>query len=330
MDYRKYSAKDFALDKKFQDWVLAGDASARDFWMKWIKENPTKQTEIDEAKALVKLSGLSTDEVANEGYLKIWSNLQGAASRELALRRRNKFIRAAAVFLVFAVAIAYLFFNRTGQFVQHQTAFDETKVISLPDGSTVTLNANSIIRFESSLAKASERVVFLDGEAFFEVAKTADQKRFEVNTDNDVTVEVLGTVFNVDARKGKPTEVLLQEGKVKINHGEENVILQPGEKAALTSAGRLYVATAGLDEQNVKLGWKNGDFVFNDTPLSQICYELEDDYGLNVVVTDSSINQHRITAKVSGRNVDVLFRVLSETLGIKINQNGNEVVISPD
>lgn len=330
MDYRKYSAKDFALDKKFQDWVLAGDASARDFWMKWIKENPGKETEIDEAKELVKLSGLSNDEVANEGYLKTWSNLQRAASRELALRRRNKFIRAAAVFLVFAVAIAYLLFNRTGQFVQHQTAFGETKVISLPDGSTVTLNANSIIRFENSLAEASERVVFLDGEAFFDVAKTADQKRFEVNTGNGVTVEVLGTVFNVDARKGKSTEVLLQEGKVKISRGEENVILQPGEKAALTSAGRLFVSSAGIEEQNVKLGWKNGDFVFNDTPLSQIFYELEDDYGLNVVVTDSSINQNRITAKVSSRNVDVLFKVLSETLGIKINQNGNEVVISPD
>lgn len=329
MDYRKYTAKDFALDKKFQDWVLAGESSARDFWLRWIQENPGKQKEIDEARELVKLSGLSTDSDANESYLSTWSILKQSAGRELVVRRRNKFMKVAAVFLVFALAATYFLLNRPGQFVQHQTAFGETKVITLPDGSTVTLNTNSVLKFGNDLANASERVVSLDGEAFFEVTKSSNKKTFHVNTLNGVSVEVLGTVFNVDARRGKSTEVFLQEGKVKISHSDENVVLQPGEMAALTS-GKLLVSTADIDEQNAKLGWKSGNFVFNDTPLSQIFYDLEDDYGLTVVVTDSAINQKRITAKVSGRNVNVLFKVLSETLDIKINQDGKRVVISPD
>jgi ferric-dicitrate binding protein FerR (iron transport regulator) len=328
MDYKDYSAKDFALDKKFQNWVLREDSSASDFWTNWLKENPGKEAEITEARELIKLSGLSSNEEENEAYLRTWSILQQKARHEVAVKRRNNLVRVAAVFAGFIAVVAYLLLNQPGAGRNYQTAFGEIQKISLPDGSVVTLNGNSVLKIEDDLTQAKDRIVTLEGEAFFEIAETKDRKSFQVLTGNGVSVEVLGTVFNVDARDGKSTEVFLQEGKVKISHGADQMILEPGDLAQVTS-GRLAVGQATAEEQNVKLGWKNGQFVFNDTPLSQIVYDLQDDYGLNVVVTDSSLNQKRITAKVSGRNVDVLFKVLSETLDIKINHEGTQVVISP-
>jgi ferric-dicitrate binding protein FerR (iron transport regulator) len=329
MDYKDYSAKDFALDKKFQNWVLREDSSASDFWTTWIKENPGKEAEITEARELIKLSGLSSDEEDNETYLRTWSILHQKASQAVAVKRRNNYVRVAAVFAGFIAVVAYLLINQPGEGRNYQTAFGEIQKISLPDGSVVTLNGNSVLKIKDDLNQAKDRVVTLEGEAFFEIAKTKDRKSFRVSTGNGVSVEVLGTVFNVDARDGKSTEVFLQEGKIKISHGADQMILNPGELAQVESAGRLAVWKATVEEQNVKLGWKNGQFVFNDTPLSQIVYDLQDDYGLHVVVMDSSLNQKRITAKVSGRNVDVLFKVLSETLDIKINREGTRVVISP-
>ena len=93
----------------------------------------------------------------------------------------------------------------------------------LADGTKVWLNAQSTLRF--SYPFDSLRTVYLEGEAYFEVAHNTE-KPFEVRTGEN-TVRVLGTKFNVRAYKEQTYQVTLMEGKVKVNNGSVSEILVP-------------------------------------------------------------------------------------------------------
>jgi ferric-dicitrate binding protein FerR (iron transport regulator) len=96
----------------------------------------------------------------------------------------------------------------------YATPYGTTQQVQLADGSQVVLNANSTLKVSRRLATNSLREVWITGEAFFSVAKTATKSRFVVHT-SQADVEVLGTRFNVQDRRGK-TVILLDEGKVKL------------------------------------------------------------------------------------------------------------------
>ncbi len=96
----------------------------------------------------------------------------------------------------------------------YRTGAGETKNLLLADHSRVTLNANTSLKVSRNWFSGDRREVWLTGEAFFNIQKTPDRQRFTVHTAT-LTVEVLGTKFNVTDRRRK-TRVVLQEGKVKV------------------------------------------------------------------------------------------------------------------
>ena len=120
--------------------------------------------------------------------------------------------------------------------IVYSTGYGERFEIELNDGSLITLNANSEIRWSEDWEKQRNRKVILVGEAFFEVEKQ-DGIPFTVHT-NDVAVEVLGTSFNIDSRKDQ-TDVYLEEGKINLkllsvgdkeNEIERDIIMKPGDQ----------------------------------------------------------------------------------------------------
>jgi ferric-dicitrate binding protein FerR (iron transport regulator) len=78
------------------------------------------------------------------------------------------------------------------------------------------------------------------------------------------------------------------------------------------------------------LAWRDNLFIYNDTPLSGIIQDIEANFGMKVQVTESALMDKRVTAKVSRKNVDVLLQVLGEILDVRIEQNKNEIVVSPN
>ena len=100
----------------------------------------------------------------------------------------------------------------------------------LADGSVVWLNAESELRYPVRFV-GKERKVFVKGEVYFEVAK--DRKRpFRVQVLDEMTVEVLGTHFNVSAYEEDATiETTLAEGRVKVTDGMKSMELVPNEQA---------------------------------------------------------------------------------------------------
>ncbi|QHT66545.1 DUF4974 domain-containing protein [Rhodocytophaga rosea] len=330
MSYQYYTANDFALDPDFRQWVIQPTEENARFWNNWIQEHPGKQAEIATAVELVRVAGLPADAVANQAFLEVWTNLQVNARQQVKTRRIEsvlRYSRMAAIWIGFMLLAGYLFWklDQPAGPVIHTTGFGEIKKITLADGSHITLNANSSIRLaDKNWRNAASREVFLTGEAFFEVAKTKDKKSFTVTTADSIRVQVLGTEFNVNTRREK-TAVYLQSGKVQLKASAIQLVMKPGDFAHYNKDDKqLKVA---LMKEESQLAWKNNLFVFDDTPLLDIAQELEDIYGIKVHISDTFLAQKRFTAKVPRNKVDVLLKVLAETLQVDIKRQNKEVQI---
>jgi transmembrane sensor len=332
MRYSNYSAEDFALDDSFKRWVLNPDDETIQFWNRWRESNPHKEEDIHRATQLVKLAGLRTDNELTTAFLDIWEKIKENAEQQTQQQQqqthgtRNYRGLAAALAAIAVLAAIYILWPAQHTSIEYKTAFGEIKEFILPDGSRVTLNANSQLTFHEDWTN-TKRKVLLKGEAFFDVVHTADDKEFIVETAEDFSVRVLGTEFNVNTRNGNAS-VYLQSGKIALQTVNENITLKPGDFAALNKT-KAVTLTHNAEAEST-LAWRSNLFIYNDTPLSGIIQDIEDNFGMKVQVTEASLMDKRVTAKVSRKNVDVLLQVIGEILDVQIEQNKNQIVVSPN
>lgn len=147
--------------------------------------------------------------------------------------------------------------------------------LTLSDGTKVWVNAMSELRFPTRFGE-TDRKVFLNGEAYFEV--TRDTRRpFKVEV-NGTVVEVLGTHFNINSYKTVTTTVM--EGAVNVIHADRSELLKPGQQARV--AADILVETADIKKV---MAWKNGDFYFKSDGIVDIMDQLARWYDLSVVYT---------------------------------------------
>ena len=187
----------------------------------------------------------------------------------------------------------------------------------LPDGTKVWLNAASSIKYPTVFPRG-ERVVEVTGEAYFEVSHQADKKGervpFIVHA-NEMTVQVLGTHFDVNAYLDEPyTKTVLLEGSVSARekNGAKAVIIQPGQQAFISNGVREEVMVASADVQKV-VAWKNGLFQFNDDPLESILRQISRWYDVEVECAPDKKGL-RFNGVISRRSdVEALMGLLSAT-----------------
>jgi ferric-dicitrate binding protein FerR (iron transport regulator) len=149
----------------------------------------------------------------------------------------------------------------------------------LPDGSKVWLNAGSSLRYPTSFT-TNERMVELEGEAYFEIEKNAG-KPFKVQTPDGPEVEVLGTRFNINAYKNeKVIATTLLEGMVRVNAFRQSLVLKPRQQAS-TNAGEQSTKRTEADINKV-MAWKNGYFDFNNEELPLVLRQVERWYDIDV------------------------------------------------
>lgn len=216
----------------------------------------------------------------------------------------------------------------------YSTAFGERKEITLPDQSVVTLNGNSRLRFAGAWDSDSPREVWLEGEGFFSVVHTRNHQRFVVKTEGQFQVEVLGTAFNVNSRRGN-TQVVLKSGQVKLNldpqqPGQE-VLMQPGELVEYVPA-KDQVTRKKVNPE-VYSSWRNNKLIFMDTPLSEISRLLEDNYGYTVHISDPAVAAEGFTAVYPADKITVLLKALEKAFEVEIDPDQKKIVIgksSPD
>lgn len=234
------------------------------------------------------------------------------------------FLRIAASVAVL-VALAFLWSKmKSPAVLELRTGYGEQKTVTLPDKSTVVLNGNSALRFSSSWSAAVVREVWVEGEAYFQVTHTLDNKEFIVHTKNDMDVQVLGTRFNVKAREGK-AQVMLQEGSVRleVENGEttETMLMVPGELATLHNE-TLSKTTVKPEEY---VSWTENKLLFNQTTLGEVAAILKDTYGMTVIFEDASLRGRTLSGEISVDDVDDILKAIHASMGIGITREDKRV-----
>lgn len=161
----------------------------------------------------------------------------------------------------------------------------KTYYLKLSDGTEVWLNAESKLKYPVPFAK-NERLVQLEGEAYFKVSKDKDRP-FAVRTPY-ITTRVLGTEFNVRAYRND-ANVTLVKGLVTVNDNNYIVSLQPGQNARAGEEG-FTVTTPDI---KVYTAWVNGYFYFDEVSLGTIMKELGRWYNIDIEFADSKLAAYK-------------------------------------
>jgi ferric-dicitrate binding protein FerR (iron transport regulator) len=123
------------------------------------------------------------------------------------------------------------------------------------------------------------------------------------------------------------TRVYLQSGKVKIRAAGGEATLQPGQLAEYQEAARtVHVKQADSESW---LAWRDNMFVFDDVPLAVVAQAIEDQFGMKVTITNAVQGQQRFTGRIPRQDLDVLLKVVAETLKINITKHRQEVIVQP-
>lgn len=193
--------------------------------------------------------------------------------------------------------------------------------LALSDGSLVYLNAETSVKYPVVFAE-NERMVELDGEAYFEVAKDASRP-FIVRM-NGVDVKVTGTSFNARAyrNEGKVVTTLI-EGRVEVN----GKAIVPGEQARY-EVGNGDLEVAEVDVEHF-VAWKEGYFVFRNERLEDVMRTLARWYKVEYHFMDEASKDVRIGARF-GRYNDMtpIIEMLRETELVDVLQTNCSLYIS--
>jgi len=205
--------------------------------------------------------------------------------------------------------------------------FGEIKDRVLPDGSEVTVNADSRVTYSRGWTDGKDREVWLKGEAFFHVAKTPMKSRFIVHTDH-FDIIVTGTRFNAVNRPGE-ANVLLKEGSVTLYTGKgKDLNMKPGDFVAFRGIGST---DEPLEKKAVKtdsvLAWKEHKLLFNNTPLREVVEIIKQHYGVEILLADPSVGERTVFGIMANDNLDVLLQALQATSDFEVVRNGAVIVI---
>jgi transmembrane sensor len=215
---------------------------------------------------------------------------------------------------------------------EYATAKGQRTTVRLSDGTVVLLNVASRIRVPDQFGKTT-RVVYLDGEAQFEVTHRGDIP-FVVSAAGTQTT-VLGTTFGIRAYEGEgKTRVFVREGKVSVRSTgvtvPQSATLTRGEAAEIIPGRGPDVIVAAHDEQY--LGWTQGKLIFDRTPVAQALTELSRWYDIDIVLTDSTLATRRVTGTFdaqSMQSVNGVLTVIAAALDARFIWNGRQVTFLP-
>lgn len=194
--------------------------------------------------------------------------------------------------------------------------------LTLPDGSKVWLNAATRLHFPVRF-QGSERLVELDGEAYFEVARN-ERQPFRVKV-RSMEVEVLGTHFNVMAYTDEATiQTTLLEGKVRLKSGESSVILRPGQQGLYAPGTHFSVRQADPEQATA---WKNGYFIFNDETLPSIMRKISRWYDADIQYASRNNNLSYAGTISRFKNVEDVLRMLTLTGTVQFRVEGKIITV---
>jgi len=344
MNKEDFKVEDFVLDPDFRNWILYPDNSNKKYWTEYLKQNPAKYPDIIQARKIVLNLSRNTRVASSERLENTWNNIFDATTNQrpdddhdntvplnsestirnfepeyLKYIKTNHLLKVAAV-VVLGVMLTYMV-NLV--FQENRKVNTEVPVLvedynsppgvksnlTLSDGSKVILNSGSRLRYAKNFEN-NRRVVELEGEAFFEVAKDSTRP-FQVKT-GVVTTTAIGTSFNIKAYSGMPIDVSLTTGKVEVEvnfKDKATISLMPGEAVNIDVENRSSNKVSFNEEQ--VLAWTQKTIYFSETPFSEIKRVLENWYGVEIQLYNESSQEIEVSGAFADQTLENVLEGLS-------------------
>lgn len=334
-------------DESFIRWIN-GEAAPeeKENWEKWLRRDPAHSRKVREAVQLLRELKFKEELPDSIDELK---QLQSSINQYESLKQpvSKKYNNWTSVAVAAIILITSLVLIRFGSwdfdqfevsaevvYQEVQTGNGQLQRINFPDGSSVTLNANSILRYPETFSSDHIKLK-LEGEAYFAIGnnqeKPGGEQVYTVQTPEG-HITVLGTLFNVYARENQ-TEVVLEQGRVQVSSLSETglgvtsqaYVMNPGQRSKIrSSSDEIQVDNVQPDQFTA---WTNLELIFRETPLHEITKRIEQTYGVEVVIKDESLRDTRFSGTASNENLAVLLEGLKTLLNVPIREEPNLITI---
>ncbi len=277
-----------------------------------------------------------------------------------------RFIRVAAIAIViFALgAVMGRFYTKeavpaqTKEFYIVEAPRGAKSFVTLADGTKIWLNAGSRLSYQRDYNQEN-RNIFLEGEAYFEVAKNKEIPFYVYSS--GIVVKAIGTAFNVKAYPEEGiVETTLVEGSVSIEStgktGEkEKILMEPNQKASFYKVSREVVVEEKTEEvkdkeiapipikakiERVELkkevdtelytSWKDKRWVFEKQRFEDLAVILERLYDIKVIYKDDELKNYRLSGSLQEENLEQVLQAVQFTIPLDYSINHNEVTLKID
>ena len=283
----------------------------------WIEASPDHQKEFNRIKNLWSFAGFKNFDILSK---EAFGSTQRQPTRWKALQLN--IMKYAAVFILAFLIGGYSFSILQDKIFSQDLAYNEILVplgqsteVILADHTHVWLNSGAQLIYPSRF-QGKTREVRLTGEAYFEVHRN-EKKPFHVITP-DLTVNVLGTSFNVEAYENTAfVSVTLVKGKVTLENkkGEMLALLSPNENASYdTDKNKIEVSKINT---SFYTSWKEGTILFRNEKLVDIARKLERWFNVEIVFDQESVKELKFTGSIlKNKPIDQIMEILKYTSNV--------------
>lgn len=300
----------------------------------WIRESPENKKQLFAEKDIWDTYGFHSNrkkyETAPE--LEILKKRIEPKQAQRSVSLKQIFQIAAILVVTFGLGWSSRFITFTGSQQKADVSMQEIFVpkgqvnqIFLADGTRIWINSETRLSTPAVFA-ANERVVKLNGEAFFEVAK--DRKRpFRVEV-NGQQIEVLGTSFNVRAySSSNEIETTLETGQIKLHTGNQTTLLKPGEQSLFNKSEKQLIISKVNPE--TFSSWKDGRYAFENEDLLEVFKVVERWYDVEITADETYFREMHFSGVIK-RNKDArhFLELLNLTVPIRYEMKADKIRIS--
>lgn len=234
---------------------------------------------------------------------------------------------AAVVILLLMTGLSVYYYTMSRQIMEDMIVSVEKGQkanIVLPDGSKVWVNSDSKLSYGSRFNQ-KERVLSLEGEAYFEV--TPDKDRPFIVETKEMEVRALGTSFNVKSyEEERNASTVLRTGKVEVTTDSDCLVLNPNERIIFNKQTR-HMEKSSVDNAADYINWKYNELTFNGETFESIAHTLERYYNTRIIFESESLKKYRFTGTPGNTSLESILQILSLTSPLTYEVKDSVIVL---
>lgn len=360
--YENFKSIDFVNDPAFRDWIFNRKPDAALFWNTLSEKYPSLITEMEVARLFLlniadgqpAVTNDYIDKFANKILLKHQKRTEWQPDKPSRFWHRysvSTFSVAASVLLVLGFAWFYLAGNKItsvsspeitkgqGELIKKTNESNVAEIVSLEDGSKVTLQPHSSLTYPAVFDRKI-RVVRLEGEAFFDVARNPEQP-FLVHF-NKLVVKVLGTSFTIRSFDNEEKVlVTVKTGKVSVFDNEEltktrkepnptlnGIVLTANQEIYYKKDERQFEKNLIANPVIVDRTVKEKDFVFEEAPLIEVFRKFEKAYGIPIIVDENQVQNCTLTASMADESLTEKLNLMCKAIHASYEMIDGQIVMN--